>query len=301
MSDKVFSLHDQRRPQMDPRGAYGAGETRLHHPRSDVLSVLRSGDFAEEIGRCVPRGVDFDVDRYLRIVQTIYSENDRLCACDAASVLGATMKCAELGLVPGTALGHAHIAATQARNGAAGGCEYEATLIPGYRGLITLAMRSGEIESITSRIVTDNEISQGRFDIYYEGDKDTLVHRPILIGDKGTPALVYCIVRFKNGSFHLEPMTRDEVVSIRDAAVARSPWRKEDNAWVTHETDMWRKTPVRRAAKFLDVQVEALHAAIALDEGMEIARPQRLQNVWTAAMARSGNPGGTGSGEPSGA
>jgi len=290
MTDKVLSIHEGRSSTIDPRAAFGAGEVRLHHARSDVLSILRSRDFAREIKRSVPAGVPFNVDRFLRIVETTYTENDRLCACDAASVLGAVMKCAELGLVPGTYLQHVHIAATLARPGGETTCEYEAQVIPGYRGLIALARRSGEIASISSRIVTDKEIETGAFDLYFEGDKDTLIHRPILHGEKGSPALVYCIVRFKNGTFHVEPMTRSEVEAARDASLARSPWRAGDTAWETHSSEMWRKTPIRRAAKVIDVQIEQLHAAIALDEGMELSRPQRLQMLWAEAERRQAAP-----------
>ena len=275
MSDNVMSINEGRASSVDPRAAFGAGEVRKHHARSDVMTILQSKDFRREIQRSVPTGVQFNTDRFLRLVETIYVENDRLCACDAGSLLGAVMKCAELGLVPGTYLQHVHIAASAAHAGSMTGCEYEARVIPGYRGLITLAMRSGEIASVSSRIVTDKEIQSGAFDLYFEGEKDTLVHKPILQGDRGVPELVYCIVRFKSGAFHVEPMTRAEVEAVRDAALAKSPWKAEDSAWKQYSDDMWRKTPIRRSMKVLDVQVEQLHAAIALDEAMELARSWR--------------------------
>lgn len=289
MTEEVLSMSAARKAKGGPKGRSGATPAPARagaQPRSDVLDRLRSQAFAAEIARCVPAGVGFDVDRFMRVTETLYCSHEKLWLCDGASMLGAALKCAELGLVPVEALGHAHIAATQSKNAAETGSEYEAQLIPGYRGLIALAMRSGEVAGISSRIVYEKEIASGNFDLYYEGSQDTLIHRPILTGFKGEPALVYCIVRLKAGGFHIETMTADEVNSVRTTALERSPWRKDDNAWVTHANDMWRKTPVRRAMKYLDVQVEQLHAAIALDEGIEIGRSQRLSGLWKSACDR---------------
>ena len=61
-----------------------------------------------------------------------------------ASLMSAIVKASQLGLEVGSAMGHAYLVPYKT----------EATLIIGYRGMLALARRSGEIQSITARVVS---------------------------------------------------------------------------------------------------------------------------------------------------
>lgn len=243
-----------------------------------LIETLKGADFAEQVKLAVPNGVDFDVSRFLQSVLRALDENERLLACEPRSVLGCALRCAEIGLMVGGVMQHAFMVPRARRDGR-GGFMYEAELSVGYRGMIALAMRSGKIKSITSRVVTDREVEEGRFDLYYEGEKDVLIHRPVLYGDKGDPVMVYCLVRFVDGTFHVEPMDKSEIERIKEMAIQRWNGVDGESPWVTSEMEMWRKSPVRRAFKYLNVQVEGLDRAVGLEEERERGQRQDLARL----------------------
>jgi recombination protein RecT len=252
---------------------------------NSVIDILRSKEFQAELQSCVPKGLDnFSVERLVRLVQTQLRSDFKLAGADPFSILGAVLRCAELGLVPGY-MGHAYLTARlDARSGGEG--KYEAVLIPGYRGLMSLAMRSGKVLSITARVVTDREVEAGLFDLYFMGDHDFISHRPILIGDPGLPALVYCLVRFTNGTFHVERMNESEMQAIKSRALMG--WDSLTNgqsAWITDETEMWRKTVIRRAIKGIDVSPEGLSDALDLDNKAGKGESQGLGGRYCAEAA----------------
>lgn len=272
------------------------GKARVSKPVTNaeaLIETLKGADFAEQVKLAVPGGVEFDVGRFVQSVLRALEEDERLLACDPKSVLGAGLRCAEIGLMVGGVMQHAFMVPRARRDGR-GGFMYEAELTIGYRGMIALAMRSGKVKSVTSRVVTDREIEEGRFDLYYEGDKDVMIHRPVLYGEKGEPVMVYCLVRFVDGTFHVEPMAKDEIEKIKEQAVLRWNGADGESPWVTNEMEMWRKSPVRRAFKYLNVQVEGLDRAVRLEEERERGQRQDLARLIDATAEAEESPDGTG-------
>lgn len=263
------------------------GKARVTKPVTNAVALietLKGVDFAEQVKLAVPGGVEFDVGRFVQSVLRALEENERLLACDPKSVLGAALRCAEIGLMVGGVMKHAFMVPRARRDGR-GGFMYEAELTIGYRGMIALAMRSGKVKSVTSRVVTDREIEEGRFDLYYEGDKDVMIHRPVLYGEKGEPVMVYCLVRFVDGTFHVEPMAKDEIDTIKERAVLSWNGADGESPWITNEMEMWRKSPVRRAFKYLNVQVEGLDRAVSLEEERERGQRQELARLIDSTVA----------------
>ena len=89
---------------------------------------------------------------YQMYVSTINRE-PQLANCGVESVLSCFMKCAALGLEPSNVdgLGRAYILPYGNKNYRTG--QKEATLIIGYKGMIDLARRSGQIRDISARAV----------------------------------------------------------------------------------------------------------------------------------------------------
>jgi recombination protein RecT len=257
------------------------GKAKVGRPATNaesLIETLKGAEFNEQVKLVVPAGVEFDVGRFVQSVLRAMEEEEKLLACEPRSVLGGALRCAEIGLMVGGVMQHAFMVPRAKRDGR-GGFLYEAELTVGYRGMIALAMRSGKVKSVTSRIVTDREIEEGRFDLYYEGEKDVMVHRPVLYGDRGEPVMVYCLVRFVDGTFHVEPMGKDEIDKIKESAIAKWNGSDGESPWVTSEMEMWRKSPVRRAFKYLNVQVEGLDRAIRLEEERERGQRQDLARL----------------------
>src|SRR5690606_28083055 len=127
---------------------------------------LQHPKFRAEIARALPRHMD--PDRMLRIAMTVVRQTPDLQKCTVPSVLGALMQAAQLGLEPGI-LGHCYL--VPFRNGRTG--QHEVQFIIGYKGLIDLARRSGNIQSIAAHPVYENDL----FEFEY-GLNERLRHVP---------------------------------------------------------------------------------------------------------------------------
>ncbi|HDI5730787.1 TPA: recombinase RecT, partial [Salmonella enterica subsp. enterica serovar Typhisuis] len=91
--------------------------------------------------------------------------------CDTMSFVSAIVQCSQLGLEPGGALGHAYLLPFGNRNEKSG--KKNVQLIIGYRGMIDLARRSGQIASLSARVVREGDDFSFEF-----GLEEKLVHRP---------------------------------------------------------------------------------------------------------------------------
>lgn len=182
-------------------------------------------------------------DRFIRIALTEIRRNPTLAACDWQSVVGGIMLSAQLGLEIGGPLGQSYLVPFKGK----------AQFILGYKGIIALARRSGEIRSIDARAVYENDEFEFEF-----GLDERLVHRPAL-GDRGKPIAYYAIAKFKDGGHQIRVMSPEDVERHR----ARS--RAKDNGpWQTDYEAMACKTVIRSMAAFLPLSPEE-HRSIELD------------------------------------
>lgn len=239
-----------------------AGAVATSKPK-DLATLLSSPQVQAQIKAALPRHMT--AERMARIALTEMRKVPKLAQCEPMSFLGAVVQCAQLGLEPGNALGHAYLLPFEKRAKVGGQWQTVATecqVIIGYRGMIDLARRSGQIVSLDARAVYDGD----KFECKLGLDPD-LRHEP----DWQNPArtdpsalrFVYAVAKLKDGGTQFEVMSRAEIDSIR----ARSK-SAESGPWVTDYAAMALKTVIRRLFKFLPVSIE-LQTAIGLDEQAE--------------------------------
>jgi recombination protein RecT len=204
-----------------------------------------------EIARALPKHMDSD--RLARIATTVMRQTPQLGNADPASFLGALMTCAQLGLEPGP-LGHAYL--VPFRNNKTN--TVEVTFIPGYRGLVELARRSGQVQSVQAHVVREGD----RFD-YEFGLDPRLEHKPA--GSDGKVTHAYAVIRYKDGGVDFDVMTTAEIEAIRERSKA-----SKAGPWVTDWPEMARKTVLRRTLKTAPMSVE-YQQAVAQDERLRTA------------------------------
>jgi recombination protein RecT len=203
-----------------------------------------------EIALALPQHVT--PERLLRIALSEVRRNPRLAQCNAASLLGAIFTCAQLGLEPGGALGHCYLIPYGSE------CQFQI----GYKGMIDLARRSGQILSLSARAVYEND----HFEFYY-GLHEDLIHRPAA-GVRGELTHAYAVANLKDGGVQFEVMDRVELENVRDGSQGYQTARrynKSDTPWISSFDEMCRKTVIRRLFKYLPVSVEVAKA-VNLDE-----------------------------------
>lgn len=218
-------------------------------PQQELTAKIRRME--SEFKLAMPRGME--AAQLIRDAMTVLSQNPRLAECDSKSVLGALMTCAQLGLRPGV-LGQAWVIPFKGKG----------QLVIGYQGLIALAQRSGDIASISARMVHEHD----HFD-YQFGLDDQLVHRPAS-GDRGDVIAYYCVVKTKSGGVMWDVLSRADAEVHRDKfAMARDRSGAVIGPWRDHFDAMALKTIIMRVLKLAPRSTE-LHTAIVADNSLRV-------------------------------
>jgi len=241
------------------RAAAGNGE-----PGTDVDRRPTGTTLAQQIqamqaqfAMAAPKGIE--ATQLVRDALTCLRQTPQLAQCEPMSVLGALMTCAQLGLRPGV-LGHAWVLPywdNRARR-------YNAQFVIGYQGMVDLAHRSGRIASLIARTVHAND----HFDVDY-GLDDSLVHKPLLTGDRGEPVGYYAIVKLTTGGRAFWFMSRADCEAWRDKYAPRNKRQEIVGPWKSDFDAMAMKTCVRQLAKWMPKSTE-LSVALVADEGVRV-------------------------------
>jgi recombination protein RecT len=167
--------------------------------------------------------------------------------CDPYSFMGALLSCAQLGLEPGSGLGHVYLI-PYGKN---------VNMQLGYKGMIDLARRSGQIVSLTAHdVYAKDEFS------YELGLNEALIHKPYMDGDRGEFVCVYAVAKLVGGGHQIGVMSKSDIEKIRK--MSKMP---NSDPWKLHYGEMAKKTVIRRLFKYLPVSIEMQQATEIEDAG----------------------------------
>lgn len=187
-------------------------------------------------------------ERFTRITLSALSSNPKLADCSPSSFLGAMMTAAQLGLEPNTPLGQAYLIPYWNSRQRCNECQFQL----GYKGLIDLAYRSGEVSTIMAQVVYENDTFTYSF-----GLEPTLKHTPAM-KDRGEPVYVYAMFKTKDGGYGYEVMSIDDVRNHAkkfSKAYGSGPWQ-------TNFEEMAKKTVLKRVLKYAPLKSEFLRAVV---------------------------------------
>lgn len=213
-----------------------------------------------EIARCLPSHLT--PDRMARIAMTELRKTPKLQECDPMSFIAAIMQASQLGLEPGI-MGSCYL--IPFFNSKLG--KFECTFMPGYRGFLDLARRSGQIKSLVARAVYENDVFE-----YEYGLEERVTHKPAM-DERGELKAVYAVALLKDGGHQFEVMSKREIEAVRQKSQG-----KNAGPWTEYYDEMARKTVVRKLFKWLPCSVE-MQKAVSLDELQEVGK----QNIKAAA------------------
>ena len=197
----------------------------------------------EQIAMALPKHMN--ADRMLRVAMTSIQRTPKLLECSPESLVGAVIESAQLGLEPDSMTGEAYLVPYGNK----------CTLIPGYKGLLTLARRSGQVKTIYAHCV--HEKDEFRYEL---GLRPDLIHIPSGEADRGEVTHVYAVALLEPDGHHFEVMSRAQVEAIRSSSKAG-----RSGPWVTHWDEMARKTVLRRVCKYLTLSPE-MNRAVSLED-----------------------------------
>ena len=179
-------------------------------------------------------------ERFTRITLSALSTNAKLAQTTPKSFLGAMMTSAQLGMEPNTPLGQAYL--IPYKNHGVLECQFQL----GYKGLIDLAYRSGQVSTIQAQTVYANDEFE-----YELGLEPKLRHVPAKT-NRGEPIFFYAVFRTKDGGYGYEVMSIDEVrthAKKYSKAYGNGPWQ-------TNFEEMAKKTVLKKALKYAPLKTE---------------------------------------------
>lgn len=195
-----------------------------------------------------------DLIRFALLAQ---SRQPELAKCSQTSVLAALMDAAALGIRPGGLMGRGYLVPRKNRKNNTLECQFD----PGYRGLVDIVRRSGEIARIFAEVAKENDA----FD-YALGDEPYIHHKPTTKGPRGKTIAAYAVVVFKDGSKQMDVMLLEEIEKRRQVSAAQS------GPWMTWFDEMAKKTVLRAVCKMLPYE-EKLERALELATDAESEEP----------------------------
>ncbi len=200
-------------------------------------------------------------ERLVKVALSCVARTPKLAECTSGSLLRAVFQAAELGLEAGGLLGEGYLVPYNNKVTLPDGRQVwrkEAQFIVGYRGLVKLARQSGQIASITARVVHEHD----DFDFEF-GLNERLIHRPCRDEDPGPLVYVYAIATFREGSKQPDVMSKSDVDRVRKRSKSA-----DSGPWVTDYEEMAKKTVIRRLSKLLPLSPE-LARAVEHDNAVE--------------------------------
>lgn len=217
--------------------------------KNEVSPVKAMGDLLKRMHTQIEKALPSVItpERFTRIALTAYSRNEKLQECTAESFLGSMMQAAQLGVEPNTPLGQAYLIPYRNK----GVMEVQFQL--GYRGMIDLAYRSGEVQNIQAHEVYENDTFE-----YELGLEPKLKHIPAL-KDRGEVILYYAVFKLTNGGVGFEVMSKEDVEAFakkKSKTYGTGPWQSDFDA-------MAKKTLVKRLLKFAPLKSDFVRAVTA--------------------------------------
>lgn len=200
-----------------------------------------------EIAKALPAVIT--PERFTRMVLSAISVNPKLAECTPKSFLGAMMTAAQLGVEPNTALGQAYL--IPYRNHGIMECQFQL----GYKGLIDLAYRSGEVSIIQAHVVHEND------EFTYEFGLDPQLKHLPATSDRGEAIAYYAMFKTKSGGYGFE------VMSVDDARAHAKRYSKSagNGPWQTNFDEMAKKTVLKKVLKYAPLKSDFVRG-IAQDE-----------------------------------
>lgn len=218
---------------------------------SDLLDKNRS-----KIIKSLPNG--FNYDRMCRTVVNAVSVTPKIAECTAGSIFLSCVKAFTMGLEPNGALAEGYLVPFRNNNKGVMECQF----MPGYRGLINLVRRSGQIANIYASAIHKNDTIE-----IQEGTTKSIVHKPDYFGDRGVVVGYYAVMVDKEGNSDFEVMSIGEIEKIRKRSKSAN-----NGPWVTDFDEMAKKTVLKRLMKRAPMSIE-LAKGVESDNKISMGEP----------------------------
>lgn len=223
-----------------------------------------------EIKKALPSIIT--TERFTRMTLNAINNTPELGNCTPMSFIAALMNAAQLGMEPNTPLGQAYL--IPYKNKGVLECQFQL----GYKGLIDLAYRTGQIQMIQAHVVREKDY----FDFQY-GLDSRLVHKPGNgnEADRGEITYIYGLFKLNNGGCGFEVSNRADMDLF--AAKYSRAYNKGAGPWNTNYAEMAAKTVLKRALKYAPISSD-FQKALYTDESIKQELAGDMTEVQSVVM-----------------
>jgi phage RecT family recombinase len=213
------------------------------------------------------------VERFKTVALHAATANPKILASDPLTVIEAMRDSAAMGLELNGVMGEGYLVPYWNSKRST----YETRFQPGYRGLLKLIRRSGQVLDISSDVVYEGDAFE------FETGSDAYVrHRPAW-KDRGGRLGTYAYAKLPGGVTRVLILTEAEAEQVRKSSKAA-----DDGPWIEWPDEMRKKTAIRRLAKTLP-QDPLVERALEVENRAEQAYagpPPERRELRGAAAAR---------------
>ncbi|MEN3133303.1 recombinase RecT [Bacillus cereus] len=192
----------------------------------------------------VPKGMT--PERLIRVGLNATTRNPKLLECSPDTIVGAVVNCGSLGLEPNL-LGHAYIVPFYNSKIK----RYEAQFQLGYKGIMELVRRSGEVKAIYAHEVYEGD----KFEFEYGLEKN-IVHKPCGEEDQSKITHFYAVYKLKDGGYDFIVMSRKQLEHHRDTFTKSQKNGVVFGPWKDHFVEMAKKTVIIKLLKTAPLSIE---------------------------------------------
>ena len=225
----------------------------------DYVSAVLDGPRMSEIALELPGHIKAAL--FQRNLFHAIAANPDLMEFSPGLIFREVAKAASLGLLLDPQLGEAYLVVAYNYKSRS----KEPQLRIGYRGLIKLVRQSGDVKIVYAHEVKANDFIECEL-----GLEKRLVHKPILFGDRGETVGYYAVAKLANGEHDFEPMSINEVDTIRDRSDGWKAFQEgkiKSTPWSSDPDEMGKKTVLRRLMKRTSQSPELAEAINIEDAG----------------------------------
>ena len=155
--------------------------------------------------------------QFVQIVLSEVKKNDKLLAAfreNPASMFASILAGAEIGLIPSDMLGEFYLIP---RNLKGSDGQYKLTVTPliGFKGLVNILLRSGDIVRIHTEVVYQGDV----FEPIY-GLEPNIIHKPNFEVQRTAANIryAYAVAKMRSGEYQFAVLTRAEIEGIKNLA-----------------------------------------------------------------------------------
>lgn len=202
-------------------------------------------------------------DKLARTMFIAMNKNPALWQCTQSSIAESIMQSSVLGLELSGVLGESYLVPYSVKlkikgpgNSIKEVWASQATLVPGFRGLLKLSRQSGELSRVEAECVYEKDHFR-----YIKGTTPIIEFEPLLTSDRGKLMGAYALAELTNGKLQVEYMCVADIEKVRQMSKA-----KDGMPWTNSFPEMARKTVFRRLFKWIPSSSEKLNQAIELSD-----------------------------------